>query len=465
MRTRCDSSSAKSLLGAGPVFVLAIVLFASIARADFRITRIHLDAFDIPLRSAFITSKGSSDSCYGILVTLHAVDTESGRVVRGIGSILPRSLVSNEIRRDAWNGAQQIGPLLIGGEIRGDDLAADMETARQWVDRLSDAANAFDLTTRYPPAPDRQLRATLCGFDVAILDLIGQVYDKPICDLFDGGKGREHIQRSAPTYGADDSASRLSEKVRAAHPSYQAIRLKIGLDPAADLDRLAAVAEALRSEGRTDTLIWVDVNQAWKDAETSIRQLRAIGERLEAAGFTAGFIVEQPTAESDLPALAEVTRATRSWSDRYGFSIRTMADESIWLESDARRLVKLDAADMVNIKMQKAGGFFGAMALGRYLVEHSPETGIYLGGLVMTDVGAWANIHLSFALPRLDLQTSGAPRRNFPANIASNPITYAFDRTLSRPTHSGLSTAVDRRTLSRFIQRTAVLAPQAVSAH
>lgn len=427
------------------------------ATAGYVIERVDLEQFDVPLRSPFQTAKATSTSCYGVLVTLHAVDEASGRRVRGIGTILPRSLVTNEIRRDSWAASQQMAQAIRGTPLTGKDLAADLATADRVVRSLSEAANAFELTTKYPPAADRQLRATLCGFDIALLDLIGQLYDQPIWALLNPGSPRTHIKRSAPTYGTGTGPASLSRRVPAAHPAYDAIRMKIGTDLEADPERVAAVAEALVAAGRTETAVWVDVNAAWKSAEPSIEQLTRLAEVLEQAGFTATFIVEQPTAEDDLDALRDVTQTVRSWSGRYGFSIQTMADESIWLLSDVQRLVELDAADMVNIKLQKAGGLQVAMRMGLYLQEHAPGVGVYLGGLVMTDLGAWANVQASFALPRLDYQTSGAPRRNFSDNIAAFPLTYAFDRSIRRPTQSGLSTSVDRDAFKPFIEKTHVV--------
>ncbi|MEM6551701.1 MAG: enolase C-terminal domain-like protein [Planctomycetota bacterium] len=439
------------------VLCLCVLGASPRASADYVIQRVDLEQFDIPLRTAFQTAKATSTSCYGILVTVHAVDEASGRRVRGIGTILPRSLVTNEIRRDAWAASGKLAESIRGARLTGVDRAADLAAVDTLVRSLSDAANAFTLTTKYPPAKDRQLRATVCGFDIALLDLLGQLHDRPIWALLNPDSKRTHIKRSAPTYGTGTGSASLSRRVPAAHAAYDAIRMKIGTDLEEDPERVGAVAEALVAAGRMDTAIWVDVNQAWKSPEASADQLGRLADVLSQAGFTATFIVEQPTVEDDLEALRDVTHAVRGWGDRYPFRIQVMADESIWLLADVQRLVELDAADMVNIKLQKAGGLQEAMRMGRYLEAHAPDTGVYLGGLVMTDLGAWANVHASFALPRLDYQTSGAPRRNFPDNVASYPLTYAFDRSIRRPTQSGLSTAVDREALEPFIEKTRVV--------
>ena len=439
------------------VAVLLALLFTVTAAAQYAIERIDLHAYDIPLQSPFETAKGSSSSCYGILITLHAVHHPSGRVVRGIGPILPRSLVSNETRRDAWAGAEAMREALLNRELSGHDLTGDMAAVRSWINDLDDVANRHSLATRYPPPSGKQLRATLCGFDTALLDLVGQLHDLPICELFsadgDMTSRRPAIKRAAPTFNASTSGRYMARRVATLHPDYDAMRIKVGLEGEDDAERLFGVARSIVEHGRTDLTLWIDANQSWKDAAGSIQQLEAIGHRLRDAGFTGLFIIEQPTHEHDLDALAEVTAATRSWndSDRFGLTFAIMADEAVWNLDDVRRIVEKDAADMINIKMQKAGGFLACMDIGRYLARHAPDIGVYLGGLVMTDLGAWGNVQLSFALPRLDYQTSGAPRRNFPANIASNPLTYTYGRTIRRPMHSGLGTAARLDAFQPFV--------------
>ncbi len=115
------------------------------------------------------------------------------------------------------------------------------------------------------------------------------------------------------------------------------MRIKIGLDPDSDLKKLHAVASTLVAEGRQRE-IWVDVNQAWKDAPHAIDYLSRVRDELKAAGFTSRFICEQPTAESDIPAMAEVTRQTREWAKTDPFRIVIMADDPCGMSTMPKRL-------------------------------------------------------------------------------------------------------------------------------
>jgi L-alanine-DL-glutamate epimerase-like enolase superfamily enzyme len=438
------------LIGIGAILGMLVQTGA----AQVRIDSVDLKEFSIPLNKTFKTSKGSSDTCYGIFVLIHASDIKNEKQqFTALGSILPRTLVTNESKSDAWRGAVAMRRILIGRTLNAGNLAGDMTIIEDWLIHLDEIAKSQKLTWENPPTQERQLRATLSGFDMALLDLLGQVYNKPIADLFEDGKDRQRIVRSAPTYNANATIKKLTSSVMKLHEDYPAVRIKIGLDFDKDLQRLTATAQAIAQSPKTDRVIWVDVNQAWKDAPTSLTHLKQIADAFTSVGYSGAFICEQPTAEKDLKALADVTHAVRQWDSQKKVPIKIMADEAIWILDDIKQMLELDAADIVNIKIQKAGGIVHAMKMGRYLYEHAPHVEVYIGGLVMTDIGAWANVQLCFALPRMDYQTSGAPRRNFPGNPATHPIEYANGRQVARPTLPGLGTGLNLKEVEPYITK------------
>jgi L-alanine-DL-glutamate epimerase-like enolase superfamily enzyme len=453
----CNKNIMQTLRSILTLFCLVwgLPLITQPAAAQVRVESVDLMAFSIPLKKAFKTSKGSSSTCYGIFVQIQAQDLQNPqRKFTSLGTILPRTLVTNETKRDAWEGALAMRRILLGRSLEGSNLQTDMTALKHWLENLDQLARERNLTYRKPPTRSRQLRATLSGFDMALLDLLGKMYDKPICDLFIDHATRDTITRSAPTFNATDTAADLEDDAQELHVDYQAIRVKIGLDFERDVRRIAAVAREIAQSDQPQRDIWVDVNQAWKDAPTSLAQLALIADSLEKTGYTGTFICEQPTREDDMQALADVTHAVRQWPSQSRTPIRIMADESVWILEDLQAMHKRDAADMVNIKVQKAGGIFHSMEMGRYLQEHAPQIGVYVGGLVMTDIGAWANVQLCFALPRMDYQTSGAPRRNFPINPALTPLNYSTGRQIARPTTAGLGTALDLNAIKPYITQT-----------
>ena len=122
-----------------------------------------------------------------------------------------------------------------------------------------------------------------------------------------------------------------------------------------------------------------------------------------------------------------------------------------------RITVNLAPADVVkegsHFDLPIALGLLAAMDIGEYLAEFRPNTQVYVGGVVATDVTSWANLQLCFALPRLDWATSPIPRRSYKTNLAATPIAYSQGKTFSLPTAPGLGTALSFDHLTRYIRR------------
>jgi o-succinylbenzoate synthase len=148
-----------------------------------------------------------------------------------------------------------------------------------------------------------------------------------------------------------------------------------GQDLATDVERVAAVRDALGPEGR----IRVDANGAW-DVETAVL---SIG-RLEIAAGGLEY-VEQPCRT--LAELREVRRRVR---------VPLAADESVRTAADPQRIAGLDAADLVVIKVQPLGG-------ARRALEVIDAAGLpaVVSSALETSVGLAAGVALAAALPEL----------------------------------------------------------------
>ncbi len=414
------------------------------------IRQVRLVDYKIARTKNFVTSKGVSDSCYGIFILIDASDS-AGHQYSALGDALPRGSVTNETLSDAWNGANAMATALAGKTLTGTDREDDLHAVESWLGELDTIANRQKLTTTKPPPAGKQLRATLCGFDIALLDLLGQVYKVPVYELLGGAK-RKEVSVSAMTFNADTSMDDLSDEVDATSSSFGALRLKIGLDNDEDLKKLATVAAGLKDKPGVN--IWVDANQAWKTAAGAIAMLSRIRDVLSANDFKATFICEQPTWGPDMPALAATTAEIHKWmAAKPPFKIVIMADESMWTLDDAKALVAMHGSDLVNIKIQKCGGLIAAKAIGDYLASAAPDMGVYVGGVVATDVTSWANLQLCYALPRLDYSTGCIPRRAYKVNVAKTPVSYDHGKVMKFPTEAGLGTALDLTKLEGYIRR------------
>lgn len=154
-----------------------------------------------------------------------------------------------------------------------------------------------------------------------------------------------------------------------------------GQSLAADVDRVAAVRDALGPGGR----IRVDANGGWSvaDAADAIAALDRAAGGLEYA--------EQPCASVD--ELAAVRR-------RVG--VRIAADESIRRASDPLAVVRADAADVIVMKVQPLGGVRACLALAEQV-----GLPVVVSSALESSVGLAAGVALAAALPEAGLPSEG----------------------------------------------------------
>ncbi len=148
-----------------------------------------------------------------------------------------------------------------------------------------------------------------------------------------------------------------------------------GQDLAADVERVAAVRDALGPAGR----IRIDANAAW-DVETAVLAIT----RLDRAAGGLEY-VEQPCRT--LEELREV---------RDRVAVPLAADESVRTAEDPLRIADLDAVDLIVVKVQPLGGV--ARALEVIAAAGLPAV---VSSALETSVGLAAGVALAAALPEL----------------------------------------------------------------
>jgi o-succinylbenzoate synthase len=190
-----------------------------------------------------------------------------------------------------------------------------------------------------------------------------------------------------------DRAGELAAEATAA--GIATVKVKVGGgDPAADLDRVAAVRAALGPSGR----IRLDANGAW-DVETAVAMMRRL------ARFDPE-LLEQPVA--DIGDLARVRR-------RVGVPVA--ADESLRTLGDARRLAALEAADAVVVKVQPLGGVRAALRI----VEAAGVPAI-VSSLYETSIGLAAGVALAAALPDLPYACGLGTATLLAGDVVADPL-------------------------------------------
>jgi L-Ala-D/L-Glu epimerase len=168
---------------------------------------------------------------------------------------------------------------------------------------------------------------------------------------------------------------RIAEDARArAAEGFGTLKLKVGTDAATDVRRVRAA----RDGAGPDVALRVDANTGW-DARTAVEVVRA----LEDAGLGVQ-LVEQPVPPRDLLGMAFV---------RARVETPVMADESVFDLHDLVEVLRHEAADLVNIKLAKAGGITPALALARAARHHG--LGVSVGCMLEGPVGVTAGFALA----------------------------------------------------------------------
>lgn len=177
------------------------------------------------------------------------------------------------------------------------------------------------------------------GIDLALHDLMGKALGVPVSALIGGGHRKRvavaiEIAGGPPEAMAKECVAFMEKGVRAFKP-------KIGGVPDEDVERLRAIREAVGPE----VSIRADANRGYTPKE-AIRLCRLAAKR--DVGLE---LLEQPVLPWDLEGMALVRRSVETLIE---------ADESCYTIHDALRILRHEAADVLNVKIAKAGGLWHA---------------------------------------------------------------------------------------------------------
>ena len=276
-----------------------------------RITRIELFRAAMVMRVPLKVAIGHTDVSHSLFVRIH---TDSGIIGVGEGNVFPP--VVGETGDSVWAVAPYLAQALIGTD------PCDIEgRARQMKSMLANNT------------------ATRSAFEIALWDVLGKAANLPLFAVLGGRQRAVATDNTASMDTPEAMAERaLSFKTR----GFEAVKIKLGSDVKIDLARMAAIRDAVGP----DIQIRIDANQGW--SRTAARTMLAALEPYRPA------LVEQPLLKTDIDGMAMLRRETR---------IPLMADESVFDEHDALRLVAAEACDYFNIKLAKAGGIWSALKI------------------------------------------------------------------------------------------------------
>jgi muconate cycloisomerase len=295
-----------------------------------------------------------------------------------------QTLVIARLRRD--DGIEGIGEATtIGGLSYGDQSPESIKiTLDQYIAPLvtgMDASSVNAVMARVEQSVQGNALAK-SALETALLDAQGKRLGVPMHALLGGA-----LRGSLPvlwTLASGDTARDIDEARQMLDMRrHRVFKLKIGKRaPREDIAHVAAIKAALGDSAE----LTVDVNQAWSETHAQ----RYIPE-LEAAGV---MLVEQPIARDNRRGLARLARR---------FDVPIMADEAVNGPVDAFDYAQEQAADIIALKIAKAGGPLGVLRTAA--VADAAGIGCYGGTLLEGTIGSLASAHAFAACKRLDWGT------------------------------------------------------------
>lgn len=205
-------------------------------------------------------------------------------------------------------------------------------------------------------------------------------------------------------------------------------KVKVGLASAPEQD--AALVTRLRAVIGATRHLSADANMAWT-AEQAIRFLRA----LEPGTLD---YLEQPVADDDLDAMAEMAAAT---------SCPICVDEGLHAAADITAHAMRRAASAVGLKAIKLGGLRATVAADRLARAHGMRTTLACK-VAESSIGAAGILHACAVLPELGWGVS-LTHAYLAEDIAAAPIAIE-DGLAAVPEGPGLGVAPDPARLARF---------------
>ena len=366
------------------------------------ITDIRVTPLSFPLKTPYVWSQGTE---HAFCVNLIEMVGEDGSVGVGETTTAPDAAAQAQILR-------KLGQHFIGRSVFD-------------APRVMDEACRGNFLVFGGNMP-RFANQLMSGFDIAALDLAGQVTGRPVWDLL-GGARRDHVGYFHFLQGEtiDALVRDARAAVSAGHPI---IYLKVGIDPDRDVAATRAVRAAIG-----ETRLRLDANEAW-DPATALRMIARL------APFDVEYI-EQPTPSTSLEALGQVARHS---------PIAIGADQSVFTLNEVYRAVSGAHAHMIAVGPREMGGLRPMMkaaalaeAAGLKLCIHSSMT---------TGITTVAEHHLGRAIPNLD-DGNQIMWQLLRDTILEGPDIAPLQGRLALPAAPGLGLTLDRDAIARAAER------------
>ncbi|WP_462409646.1 mandelate racemase/muconate lactonizing enzyme family protein [Neobacillus sp. Marseille-QA0830] len=222
--------------------------------------------------------------------------------------------------------------------------------------------------------------------DMALYDCLAQYCKLPLYQFLGGHKNEVETDFTVSVNGPEEMGE---DAVRYVQNGFNTLKVKVGKDDIGkDLDRI----KEIRNRVGYDIKLRLDANQGWtpKDAIRAIRKLEDSGLEIE--------LVEQPVKAADIEGLKQVTDNVETL---------IMADESVFTPKQAFQVLTTRSADLINIKLMKAGGIYQAQIINALAETCGVEC--MVGSMIETKIGLTAAAHFAASKQNITRYDFDAP--------------------------------------------------------
>ena len=289
-----------------------------------------------------------------------------------------------------------------------------------------DPTNVHAVLARIEPAVKGFLDSK-AAIEMACVDIAARSASMPV-HTYLGGAMKERLLFNAwiGILPPDQAARETLEWKR---KGFRSAKIKVGGGIEADRDRVRAVREAVGP----DFQIRIDANAGY-DAVTSIQLAKMVAPfKLQ--------LFEQPVPDHDIAGMAKVRREANA------VGLPVMADESVLDHASLIRIIQMEAADIVKVKIMKQGGFINT----RRMIATAEAAGIRC--VVGHGFGLGVNTMAEIMLAATSANVLDGLECVGPLKTADDIVTRKLDLStgsLPLPAGPGLGVALDEAKLEKY---------------
>ena len=289
-----------------------------------------------------------------------------------------------------------------------------------------DPINIHRVLERIEPAIAEFLDAK-AAIEMACVDLAARAARMPV-HAYLGGAVKDRLLFNA-WIGIVSPDEAVKETMSWKQRGFRSAKIKVGGNIEADRDRVKAVREAVGP----DFNIRIDANAGY-DADTSIKLARMVAPyKLQ--------LFEQPVPADDIGGMARVRREANA------VGVPVMADESVLDHGSLIGIIRMDAADIVKVKVMKQGGFLNT----RRMIATAEAAGIRC--VVGHGFGLGINTMAEIMLAATSKNVIDGLECVGPLKTSDDIVTHKLDLTsgsIPLPGGVGLGVMLDEAKLARY---------------